>query len=66
MPYMTGIELTKEILAINPQLPIILNTGLSEALNKEQAKAAGVKVYCAKPIDTRQLLQSIRKLLDAS
>lgn len=65
MPYMTGIELTKEILAVNPRLPVILNTGLSEVLNKEKAKAAGVTEYCEKPVDLNQLLRTIRKLLDA-
>ena len=66
MPYMTGIELAKEILAINPKLPIILNTGLSEALNKEKAMAAGVKAYCQKPLAANQLLSTIRKVLDTS
>jgi len=66
MPYMTGIELAKQVLEISPRLPIILSSGLSETLNKEKTKAIGIKRYLEKPIDNRKLLRTVRNLLDES
>ena len=64
MPKMTGIELSKEILKIRPGIPIILCTGFSELITKDQAKAIGIRDFVMKPIVKSELAIAIRKILD--
>ncbi len=64
MPEMTGVELAEEILAQRPGFPIILLTGYSEIIDKEQAEAIGVRDLLMKPIDTGKLLDRIQEVFD--
>ncbi|MBU0664332.1 MAG: PAS domain S-box protein [Proteobacteria bacterium] len=64
MPHMTGLELSKKVLAIRPDLPIILCSGFSQLVNKEQIRALGIKGYLKKPVAVRDLALAIRKALD--
>ncbi|MCP3930201.1 MAG: response regulator, partial [Bacteroidetes bacterium] len=50
MPDMTGDELAKEILSIKSDIPIIICTGFSERINKEQAVGIGIKGFLMKPV----------------
>ncbi|MBU0665296.1 MAG: PAS domain S-box protein [Proteobacteria bacterium] len=65
MPHLTGFELAHKALAIRPDLPIILCTGFSELINKEQAQALGIRAYLMKPVSMRELGQKVREVLDA-
>jgi len=64
MPYMTGAELAQKILALKPQIPIILCTGQSELINREKALAMGICEYLNKPVPMATLLGAARKALD--
>ena len=66
MPRMTGLELTKEILAIRPDIPIVLCTGFSETVDEEEALTAGVCNYVMKPVLPKDLMRIIRHALDES
>ncbi len=63
MPKMSGLELTRKILAIRQDMPIILCTGFSEMINEEKARAAGISDYIIKPIIKKDLLIKTRNLL---
>ena len=63
MPHLTGLELAQKTLAIRPELPIILCTGFSELINKEQARAIGIQAYLMKPISVRELAITAHQLL---
>jgi signal transduction histidine kinase/ActR/RegA family two-component response regulator len=63
MPRMTGLQLAAEINALYPNLPIILCSGYSEAVTLEEALAAGVRRFLAKPVDMRLLAMAIREIL---
>lgn len=63
MPNLTGAELTKKMLAMRPDLPVILCTGFSELINKEQALAMGIRTYLLKPVSVRELSQAVRTTL---
>ncbi len=63
MPHLTGFELAKKVLALRPDLPIILCTGFSELINREQALALGIRTYLMKPVSVRELAQAVRKTL---
>jgi CheY-like chemotaxis protein len=64
MPHLTGLELTTKVLAIRPDLPIILCTGFSELVNKEQARTIGIRAYLMKPVSVYELAIAVRKALD--
>ena len=64
MPNMTGDQLTKELLSIRPDIPIIICTGFSDRINEEQSKTIGVKGYLMKPALQSQMAQIVRKVLD--
>jgi len=64
MPGMTGLELSQEILVVNPDIPIILCTGFSSTVNEEQALASGISGYLLKPLKKKEIAIKIRELLD--
>ncbi|MDD3814170.1 MAG: PAS domain S-box protein [Desulfocapsaceae bacterium] len=65
MPHLTGFELAQKALAIRADLPVILCSGFSELINKEQAQALGIRAYLTKPVSLQELGQTVRKVLDA-
>ncbi len=64
MPNMTGDQLAKEILSIEPDIPIIICTGFSERINKEQVEIIGVKGFIMKPVLKSDMAQMVRRVLD--
>ncbi len=63
MPGLSGMRLAKHMLAIKPDLPIILYTGYSENANAETAAAVGIAAFFYKPVKMNDLLQKIQQLL---
>ena len=66
MPYLTGADLARKILAVRPQMPIILCTGYSEVMDADRAGAIGIRKFLAKPVENKTLAQSVRDVLDNS
>ncbi len=64
MPDMTGAELTRELLAIRQELPIILTTGFTEKTTREAAMALGIRKFLPKPIAIEELAPVIREALE--
>ncbi len=64
MPVMTGIKLTRRILQLQPDLPVILCTGFNEQLTDDIAREAGARELMLKPVNYRHLAESVRKVLD--
>ena len=64
MPEITGVELAREILAIRPELPVILCTGFSHLVDADSAKAAGIKGFVMKPLTKREIARTVRAVLD--
>jgi PAS domain S-box-containing protein len=63
MPKMVGEELSKEILNIRNDIPIILCSGYQSEPSKEQSSTVGIKKYLQKPVASTDLLFWIQKLL---
>lgn len=63
MPRMTGLQLSAQVSALQPGLPIILCSGYSEAVTAEEAQRCGVRRFMAKPVDMRLLAFAIREIL---
>jgi len=64
MPVISGTELSRRIHAINPHVPIIIQTGFSDQLNPEELKTIGVASIIRKPILLRELAICVKKVLD--
>jgi PAS domain S-box-containing protein len=64
MPEMTGLELTRELMAIRPGIPVILSTGFSHAVEAADAKKAGIRAFMMKPLTKGELARTVRKVLD--
>ena len=64
MPNKTGTQLTRELLRIRPDIPVILCTGFSETVNKENFKALGIRAFVMKPIVKNDIAKTIRKVLE--
>ena len=64
MPNMTGEAFAKELLKIHSEIPIILCTGFSEQLTKEEALEIGIREFIMKPIAMSQMAKTVRKALD--
>lgn len=66
MPGITGMELSNQVLALNPHQPIILCTGHSELINREKALAMGIRDYYEKPVIVNELVRRIRRIFDGT
>ena len=64
MPIMTGVELAQKIWQERPNFPIILMTGFSEIITREEALKFGFAEFLMKPVDISSLAQAIRVALD--
>jgi len=64
MPKITGLQFAKEVLAVRPDVPVILCTGFSELINEEKAREVGIRRYLTKPISKKDLAEAVRKVLD--
>jgi CheY-like chemotaxis protein/anti-sigma regulatory factor (Ser/Thr protein kinase) len=66
MPGMTGDGLARELMRINPQIPVILCTGYSQLIDPEKAKEKGIKALVMKPILITEMDAAIRTALGAA
>jgi PAS domain S-box-containing protein len=64
MPNMTGLDLAKKILAVKPDLPIVLCTGFDTETTEKKALAAGIHTYIKKPLGPRKLAMVVSKILN--
>lgn len=64
MPRLTGMQLAQEVLRAREDMPIILATGYSERLSREEALSLGIRAYLNKPIETYRMARVVREVLD--
>jgi len=64
MPNLTGENLSKALMEIRPDIPIMLCTGHSESIDEDRARALGIRQYLMKPIALRRMAATIRDILD--
>jgi PAS domain S-box-containing protein len=64
MPQMTGEKLARAVKRIRPDIPVILCTGFNERVQGHE-EALGVDAILMKPVDKRQMAETVRALIDA-
>jgi two-component system cell cycle response regulator len=60
MPIMDGIEMSRAIKLLNPEIPIIFTTAYEEPEFMEKLDQIGIKWRFVKPIDVKELLGTIK------
>ncbi len=63
MPYLPGHRLARELLAIRPDIPIILCTGFNETVEGENPGSIGVSEFIQKPFTVKEIANLIRRVL---
>jgi CheY-like chemotaxis protein len=63
MPEINGLELTRQLRALRPDLPVLLASGFSAELNRENLHAAGVADLLEKPISMTALADVLQRTL---
>jgi CheY-like chemotaxis protein len=66
MPNMTGVDLSKELLQLRPDIPIILCTGFSERIDRKKASEMGIREMLMKPILLSVFGDTIQRVLSQS
>ena len=65
MPEMDGRQCLEEILRVDPDARILIASGYSEQGQGKDILAKGAMGFVEKPYDIGELLEAIRKILDA-
>lgn len=63
MPNLSGIEFARKLLAIRPDLPIIMLTGYTDTQSSEEIRLAGVRELLLKPIEWKDLAHILYNIL---
>ncbi len=66
MPELTGIQFAKKIYNIRPDIPVIVCTGLGDAMDRNQLDIPAVKGFLKKPVSVGDLSYGLRQVLDES
>ncbi|MCP4716547.1 MAG: response regulator [Deltaproteobacteria bacterium] len=64
MPRLTGERLASEIIAIRSDMPVIIATGYTNAVDSEKVKQSGVSAFIPKPCQKKDLARTVRLILD--
>lgn len=63
MPGLNGVALTQQLLAWQPELPVILCSGYSDSISREEVLAAGIRRFYTKPVSAQILLNAVAEEL---
>lgn len=64
MPSLTGFDLSRKILNIRKNIPIILCTGHSNMISEDKIKEIGIARLLMKPLSRQELAVNVRKVID--
>ncbi len=63
MPHLTGIDLTRKILAVRERIPVILTTGYQQLEDTEPIRSAGIREIIPKPFRVDTIAKTLRAIL---
>ena len=64
MPFLTGDKLVSEIIAIRPDMPVIITSGFTDTINNDKFKQIINKAFLSKPYEAKELAETVRLVLD--
>ncbi len=66
MPDMTGLEVVEKILAIRPNLPVLMVSGVGETMSIDALKMRGVTRLLPKPYESAVLVATVKEIIETS
>jgi PAS domain S-box-containing protein len=51
MPRLTGLDLARTLLAMRPELPIVLYSGYADRITETHTRGSGIRAFVTKPVD---------------
>jgi PAS domain S-box-containing protein len=63
MPGMSGLDFAARVRQMRPDLPVVLTSGFSAAISRDQLQAAGVREILAKPYTADDLAAAVHRQL---
>jgi len=66
MPGMGGIKCLSELVALNPNVRVIVASGYSASVKEKEVRRMGARGFINKPYKIQELLKVIRSILDES
>ena len=63
MPVLSGDVLIREVLAIRPDIPVLLVSGSSGPLSEDEVRKLGARELLSKPLSYRKLAQALHRVL---
>ena len=63
MPHMSGFELAREVLALRPEIPVLMTTGNIRAEDENKAREAGIRELILKPVTMEELSQVLDQMV---
>ena len=64
MGSMDGLELAKELMGLDPELPVVVVTGHADLANAVRSLRSGVYDFLTKPLDTKLLVAATKRAVD--
>jgi nitrogen-specific signal transduction histidine kinase/CheY-like chemotaxis protein len=64
MPGMGGRKCLEQLLEMNPDVKVIIASGLSDTAPVNEVQKAGARSFVGKPFEIRQMLEVVREVLD--
>ena len=61
---MTGLELAQQMRMLCEDVPIVMATGFSGAVNPSEVRELGIEELVSKPLTSREVGEVIRRVLD--
>ncbi|MBS3817899.1 response regulator [bacterium] len=65
MPQLSGMDFSRKAMGVREDIPIILITGYSEEIQKEEVKAQGIDEFLMKPLYSGEMAEVLRRVLDS-
>ncbi|MFV0437656.1 MAG: ATP-binding protein [Desulfopila sp.] len=66
MPRLDGLSLMQQCRVVAPHIPVILQTGYSEVIDRERALAEGANEFLFKPLSWPSLVECVERVLRTS
>jgi nitrogen fixation negative regulator NifL len=63
MPDLTGVELARAMLALRPDIPIVVSSGYSNVINEATARQIGIKRFLNKPVPAKVFADIVAQYL---
>ena len=64
MPQLTGDKLVLEVIAIRPDMPVIITSGFTDTIDNDKFKQISNKAFISKPFQPQELAKTVRQVLD--